>query len=240
MSAALAGRDEPTLIVQADRGVAFGRVVEVMEAARSGGAQDISFLVEPHRGAMNRKGVLLFPAALGVSAAAHLLLLFLWPYSPARPAQQPPEPIPVRLLEAPRPAQRPAPPPPAAPRRRPRVPSPRLLRPCNPFHRARRLPPSPSQSPEPEVAGIPARAGAAGNQLRARRCRTSDRVLSPRPQVRKRDPAAKHQPCLPPRLRPPRLCCPACAARIVEKIRYPALGAGQRLERHGAAGAAPG
>jgi biopolymer transport protein ExbD len=33
--------------VQADRGVAFGRVVEVMEAARSGGATDISFLVQP-------------------------------------------------------------------------------------------------------------------------------------------------------------------------------------------------
>jgi biopolymer transport protein ExbD len=47
ISAALAGGTERTLIVQADRGVAFGRVVEVMEAARSGGAQDISFLVQP-------------------------------------------------------------------------------------------------------------------------------------------------------------------------------------------------
>jgi biopolymer transport protein ExbD len=46
LSAALAGRDEPTLLVQADRGVAFGRVIEVMEAARAGGAKDISFLVE--------------------------------------------------------------------------------------------------------------------------------------------------------------------------------------------------
>jgi biopolymer transport protein ExbD len=46
LSAALAGRDEPTLIVQADRGAAFGRVIEVMEAARAGGAKDISFLVE--------------------------------------------------------------------------------------------------------------------------------------------------------------------------------------------------
>jgi biopolymer transport protein ExbD len=47
ISAAMAGKTERTLIVQADRGVAFGRVVEVMEAARSGGAQDISFLVQP-------------------------------------------------------------------------------------------------------------------------------------------------------------------------------------------------
>ena len=47
LSAALAGRSEAAIVVQADRGVAFGRVVEVMEAARSGGATDISFLVQP-------------------------------------------------------------------------------------------------------------------------------------------------------------------------------------------------
>jgi biopolymer transport protein ExbD len=47
VSAAMAGRSEAAIILQADRGVAFGRVVEVMEAARSGGARDISFLVEP-------------------------------------------------------------------------------------------------------------------------------------------------------------------------------------------------
>jgi len=46
LSAELAGLDEPALVVQADRGVAFGRVIEVMEAARDGGAKDISFLVE--------------------------------------------------------------------------------------------------------------------------------------------------------------------------------------------------
>lgn len=50
LSAALAGRDEPMLIVQADRGAAFGRVIEVMEAAREGGAKDISFLVERAEG----------------------------------------------------------------------------------------------------------------------------------------------------------------------------------------------
>ncbi len=55
------------------------------------------------------RGSLLFPSALGISAAVHLLLLFLWPYAPARPAQEPPEPIPVRLVQAPRPALQPTP-----------------------------------------------------------------------------------------------------------------------------------
>ena len=56
---------------------------------------------------MNRTARLLFPAALGLSAAAHLLVLFLLPYSPAQPARRQAEPIPVRLLEAPRPAPQP-------------------------------------------------------------------------------------------------------------------------------------
>jgi protein TonB len=56
---------------------------------------------------MNHRAGLLFPAALGISAAAHLLMLFLWPYSPVRPAQLPPEPIAVRLLQTPRPASLP-------------------------------------------------------------------------------------------------------------------------------------
>jgi len=47
ISSALAGQSEAAILLQADRGVAFGRVVEVLEAARSGGARDISFLVEP-------------------------------------------------------------------------------------------------------------------------------------------------------------------------------------------------
>lgn len=46
LSAALAGRSEPELVIQADRGVPFGRVIEVMDSARAGGARDISFLVE--------------------------------------------------------------------------------------------------------------------------------------------------------------------------------------------------
>ena len=46
LSAALAGREARTLIIQADRGVDFGRVIEVMDSARAGGARDISFLVE--------------------------------------------------------------------------------------------------------------------------------------------------------------------------------------------------
>jgi protein TonB len=60
---------------------------------------------------------LLFPAALGVSVAAHLLLLFLWPYSPVRPAKSAPEPIAVRLAELPRPAVKPTPQPTSAARR---------------------------------------------------------------------------------------------------------------------------
>jgi biopolymer transport protein ExbD len=47
VSTALAGQSEAAIILQADRGVSFGQVVEVMEAVRSGGARDISFLVEP-------------------------------------------------------------------------------------------------------------------------------------------------------------------------------------------------
>jgi protein TonB len=58
---------------------------------------------------MSRRSTLLFPAALGISAAAHLLLLFLLPYSPARPLQAAPEPIAVRLVQAQRPATPPVP-----------------------------------------------------------------------------------------------------------------------------------
>jgi TonB family protein len=61
---------------------------------------------------MTRRAALLFPAALGVSAAAHILLLFLLPYAPAQPAARPSALIPVSILERPPPT----PPPPAAPR----------------------------------------------------------------------------------------------------------------------------
>jgi biopolymer transport protein ExbD len=46
ISAALARTPDRTVVIQSDRGVPFGRVVEVMEAARDGGAQEISFLVD--------------------------------------------------------------------------------------------------------------------------------------------------------------------------------------------------
>ncbi len=46
LATALVQRDDRTVVIQSDRGVPFGRVVEVMEAARDGGAQEISFLVE--------------------------------------------------------------------------------------------------------------------------------------------------------------------------------------------------
>jgi protein TonB len=79
---------------------------------------------------------ILFPAALGVSALAHLLLLFALPYSPARPAARPPELFPVGIIV------RPAPPPPAAPRQ----PAPRAA-PAVP-----RLEPAPVAAPEPQPA----------------------------------------------------------------------------------------
>jgi biopolymer transport protein ExbD len=46
VGAALARRTDRTVLIQSDRGVAFGRVVEVMEVAREAGAGEISFLVE--------------------------------------------------------------------------------------------------------------------------------------------------------------------------------------------------
>jgi len=46
LATTLVQRDDRTVVIQSDRGVPFGRVVQVMEAARDGGAQDISFLVE--------------------------------------------------------------------------------------------------------------------------------------------------------------------------------------------------
>jgi biopolymer transport protein ExbD len=46
IGAALARRNDRTVLIQSDRAVPFGKVVEVMEAARDGGAGEISFLVE--------------------------------------------------------------------------------------------------------------------------------------------------------------------------------------------------
>jgi len=46
LGAALARRNDRTVVIQSDRGVPFGRVVEVMEASRDAGAGEISFLVE--------------------------------------------------------------------------------------------------------------------------------------------------------------------------------------------------
>jgi biopolymer transport protein ExbD len=51
LGAALARRNDRTVVIQSDKGVPFGRVVEVMEAARDGGAGEISFLVERIEGA---------------------------------------------------------------------------------------------------------------------------------------------------------------------------------------------
>jgi biopolymer transport protein ExbD len=46
LGAALARRNDRTVVIQSDRGVPFGKVVEVMEASRDAGAGEISFLVE--------------------------------------------------------------------------------------------------------------------------------------------------------------------------------------------------
>ena len=46
LGAALARASDRSVVIQSDTGVPFGKVVEVMEAAREGGARDISFLVE--------------------------------------------------------------------------------------------------------------------------------------------------------------------------------------------------
>jgi biopolymer transport protein ExbD len=48
--AASSGESQRALIIEADRRVPFGRVVQVMEAARGGGAQEIAFMVEPAAG----------------------------------------------------------------------------------------------------------------------------------------------------------------------------------------------
>jgi biopolymer transport protein ExbD len=46
VGAALARRTDRSVLIQSDRGVAFGRVVEVVEAVQDAGAGEISFLVE--------------------------------------------------------------------------------------------------------------------------------------------------------------------------------------------------
>jgi len=46
LSAALARAPGRAVVIQSDRRVPFGSVVEVMQAARDGGAQEISFMVE--------------------------------------------------------------------------------------------------------------------------------------------------------------------------------------------------
>ncbi len=175
---------------------------------------------------MSRRSVLLFPAALGISAAAHLLFLFLWPYSPARPAQQPPQPIPVRLLQAPRVASKPTPQPAAAPQRQMARPEPRLLTPeQTPVPALQPAVPQAEPEPQPAVPQEPlelapspalsdsggAPAGAAGPQ---------SAVAGP--------PAAPgageaSELALKAEITATQAVLSSLRARIVEKIRYPAL-----------------
>ena len=46
LTSAMARASDRTVVIKSNRGVPFDRVVEVMETARDGGAEAISFLVE--------------------------------------------------------------------------------------------------------------------------------------------------------------------------------------------------
>ena len=107
-------------------------------------------------GAPTRGVGVIFPAALVASAAAHLLLLFVLPYSPAQPVAPPPDIIPVGIVE--RPAPLPPPLPAAAPRQAaaratppaPRVePAPTLEPESQPVRPAAQPEPTAEESPPP-------------------------------------------------------------------------------------------
>ncbi len=155
---------------------------------------------------MSQRAGLLFPAALGISAAAHLLMLFLWPYSPLRPARLPPEPIAVRLLQTPRPAARPA----AAPSRQAARPA--LQSPAPEPAPLPELVPRPEPAPQPPAEAPleltpPAPVAAAGPQaVEGESPATTDGAASLAGEI------AATQAVL-----------ASLRARIAEKIRYPAL-----------------
>ncbi|OHD21941.1 MAG: hypothetical protein A2064_05065 [Spirochaetes bacterium GWB1_66_5] len=157
---------------------------------------------------MSQRGGLLFPAALGISAAAHLLMLFLWPYSPLRPAQLPPEPIAVRLLQTPRPA----PQPPAASQRQAPRPEPQILAP--------EPAPPPALVPRTEPAPQPA-----AEALLELAPPPPETVVSPQavdrgsPAVPGTDASAS----LAAEIAATQAVLASLRARIAEKIRYPAL-----------------
>lgn len=88
---------------------------------------------------MTRRTALLFPAALGFSAAAHLLVLFFAPYTSPATAERRSRPVPVRLLDAsPRPRNAQAAPRQTDARAQPPVPSNKA---------EQELPPEPQREP---------------------------------------------------------------------------------------------
>jgi len=152
---------------------------------------------------MSQKASLLFPVALGISAAAHLLMLFLWPYSPVRPARLPPEPVAVRLLQTSRPAPRP----PAVPKRQ--AAGPALQNPApQPAPLLQQPEPAPQPPPEtPLELAPPAPVATAGPQaVEGESQATTDASASLTGEI------AATQAVL-----------ATLRARIAEKIRYPAL-----------------
>jgi len=160
---------------------------------------------------MNRRAGLLFPAALGMSAAAHLLLLFLLPYSPARPSERPPEPIAVRLLAVPRPAPRPA----SAPRRQTVRPKPEPLAPEQvpaPVPQPEPVPPPPAESPLTLAPPEPAPATAPQES-------TGPEVASGSPS----ESGAEATGAITAEIAATQAVLASLRARIIEKIRYPAL-----------------
>jgi protein TonB len=162
---------------------------------------------------MNRTARLLFPAALGLSAAAHLLVLFLLPYSPAQPARRQAEPIPVRLLEAPRPAPQPL----AASRRQAARAEPEPL----PAQPEPARPPQPQPVPQPAVPEeplelAPPEPSSGGAQKEAA---GSEPAATGSPSGTGTDTTAT----LAAEIAATQAVLSSLRARIVEKIRYPAL-----------------
>jgi protein TonB len=156
---------------------------------------------------MTRRAGLLFPAAVSLSAAAHLLALFLWPYSPAPPVRGQPEPIPVRLLEAPRPAPRTSP-----------APGPRATRAVPQLQPAPAPPPEPVAPPEPEpetvVSSSPlelAPPGIASAEVMEQHAGEPAGTSADSPRALSAEIAATQA------------VLSSLRSRIVEKIRYPAL-----------------
>jgi protein TonB len=180
---------------------------------------------------MSRRKAFLFPAALGVSAAAHLLLLFLWPYTPARPGPPAPEPIAVRLMAAPRPAAKPVSPTAAASLPRTKRPATESLAPEPvPFPSPQPVVPQAELEPQSVVPEEPLELAPPAPSEAPPAEPSSDRAAktavpeaaspaSPSPSAS----GAESSAALAAELTATRAVLSNLRTRIVEKIRYPAL-----------------